>query len=253
MPPELLSSELITELTDSRPLYPSGTMELLYDLLSEGIEPEVLQCRYFCTDGESHSLLEIIDKGHLVDVGKLADRLAIFKQFCDLEVIRGTQLAMIEIVANVRGEEPREVRPRVELHEATEPNTPVTGVLRKPTPGLGIAEANAPPTPTVSQEEIQWGPKDLNVEDVQGLVFIAEHPPYKTALLGESWNAIRERPVRITSVGSPLLDPNIQFLREDMLRQYTLRDNKIAPRTNVRAGELRRTGKPETTYLGVPD
>jgi len=254
MPPEILSAELIKELSASRPLYPEGIMDLAYDLTDEGIEPEVLQCRYICSDSKPRSLLDIIDKGHLIDEGQLEDRLAIFKRFCELEAIRGTQLAMIEIVADVRGPEPRNVAcPRVELHGPTEPNTPVTGVLHEASRGLGFSGTEVPSKPRVSEDEIPREPIDLRVEDVQAIVFIAEQPPYKTALLGASWDAVRARPSRITSIGSPLLDPDIQFLRNDMLQQFNLRERTISPRALARGRMKSPTPKEQGDTLKVPD
>jgi hypothetical protein len=94
VPPEILSADIAIDIIASRPFYPPGRMELLYALLEDGIEPEVLACRYLTKEGTLRTLLDAIHEQLFIDEENLGLRIANFKAFCDLEQIHGTEKAM---------------------------------------------------------------------------------------------------------------------------------------------------------------
>jgi hypothetical protein len=256
-PPDLLPPDIINDIKESRHLYPPGQMDLLYDLTADGIELEVLQCRYLCKDGVTRSLLEIIDnEKFVIDSEQFERRLAVFKLFCDLEETLGTEVAMEEMsshVTDITGEMFADVVgiempvPTVEL----QPATPITPAKAEASEvrlgGLGIGRSDLPPIPqlvTGNSGPVEYVRHkddehmiDLHVRDVQAIVFALGLTPMKDTPLAGSWRRIAKCRNPDASLGSPLID-QLYLLRD--IRKVPPEPRSVGKKADVRA-ELHET------------
>jgi hypothetical protein len=189
-PPDILTPDLIRDLVDSRPLYPEGTMDLLYELTMEGIETEVLQCRYHCEDRVEYTLLEIINRGLSIDVQALEERISFFKEFCDLEQIHGTASALALMGKEYDEHCERELRSVRELSE---------GSL---SPSVqSVHEGEVTPVSKTPDDEMEEQIRDLHP------IILLVRKKQPDTLLAEGINTATRTRKQVFSRGSPLRGP----------------------------------------------
>ena len=200
-PPDLLTADLIGDLVASRPFYPPGTMDLLKELVNDGLELEVLQCRYLCKDGCLRTLLDIINRNVPIDNDSLEERITLFKEFCDLEQIHGTQKALREIVAG-------------RLYPGEGPTGP-DHTAGEPVAGPSAAAGDSVnPKPALEQEGgFSHSPKsvehqlDVEIRDLHPVLLFARKVG-SSARLASSIKYVMDTHHHTFSRGSPLRGPN---------------------------------------------
>lgn len=232
MPPELLTAGLVNELAASRPFYPSGKVELLDSLLEEGIECELLQCRYLTKDGRLSNLLDIIDGMIPIDEESLKLRLERFKEFCDLEQVLGTEQAMVQIVRPIDDPSPLEEKV-IEPEDPPKEETQVAAVAEvSPAAATLPTEIGSEGLRKSSEEEECVKKERLRTEFTPFLVSKAVPPD------GTLWAESVSRVMNLmheTSKGTPLMCPSLQPYRygERLGMNYSRRA-AIIPRVETR-------------------